>query len=148
MRALFWVIVGMVLAVCSAEVWLCNFEKRMEAKMASTAKVGLVADGNIFKLLQKGDSPSVQLALKSGEWVRMLVADNPKREKERLLYAISSDGSRVKKRCRIEQVMSSSGVLDPHIHAAVEESDSLLAFWRNPHLAQIGLNMRDNFDPM
>lgn len=148
MRALSWAIVGMVCAVCSAEIWLSSFERRMDAEMASAAKVDLAADGNIFELLQKGDSAGVLLTLKNGDWIRMLVTDNPKREKERLLYALSSDGSRVKKRCRIGQLKTSSGALDPHIRSAVEESGSLLAFWRNPHLARIGLNMRDNFDAM
>lgn len=148
MKAFLWVILGMTCAMYCAAICLCIYEKSLDSERMSYTKADLVSDRAIFESLWKDGSQnqSASLSLKNGDWVRMLVVDSAKEGKSHLFYAVSSDGSRVKKRCQITCLTTPSGELDTHLRLAAAESRTLREFWLNPQLEQIGVNMRDNFD--
>ena len=114
--------------------------------MEKFSGIDMSFDRNVLGALERCDPCAVALDFEDGAWVRMLVAENPRDKAKFVFYAISSDGSRVKKRCLVDHLKQPSGELDVHLHAAKKESRSLAEFWRSPHLRLLGIDMRNNFD--
>ena len=117
-----------------------------DAAMEKFSGIDMTYDRSVLVALERCDPRAVVLDFEDGAWVRMLVAENPRDKAKFVFYAISSDGSRIKKRCLVDRLKLPSGELDVRLQAARKESRSLSEFWRSPHLRLLGIDMRNNFD--
>lgn len=138
------VFVAGLLSVACLCMWVADGIAKVAAKRFCGVDTSF--DKGIFGMLERNESHVIVLDFKNGDWIRMMVVDNPQDNMRHLFYAISSDGGRVKKCCLVDRLQLPSGEFDVRLRAAKEESCSLSEFWRNPRLRSLGVDMRDNFD--